>query len=232
MNSHVNPYMINHIGSFIEPVICKMWQMGEIFPEYPISHIKTNTNQQVLSFNQEYSWASTFGKKYVKDPSLYFIQHDYLTKPYHLNDFIDMMNFNDDKHYMDDDGYYVYSSCENYSLSSIIDMMNVDTAKHCTDENGEFIFSGCVKYNIIQKQICTSLANAEYPTGISFTNKYYVNTKTSRNALACLDDVECIINYCNDGAKKWHYNPDTQMCYYSLDSIVAESNSSLVLLKK
>lgn len=226
----MNPYMINHIGAFTEPVICQMWQMGEIFPDYPISHIKTNTNQQVLSFYQDYSLTSTFAKKYIKDPSLYFIQHEYLTKPYHLGDFIDMMNFKDnDSHYMDDDGFYVYSSCENYSLNTVIDMMNVNSVKRCMDENGEFIFSGCVKYNTMQKQIHTSLADREYPASISYTNKYYVNTKTTRNALACLDDVECVINYCNDGAKKWYYNPDTQMCYYSTDSIVAESDTNMLI---
>lgn len=227
----MNPYMIKHFEASIEPVMCKMWQMGEIFPDYPISHIKTNVNQQVMSFYKNYDLTTTFGNKYVKDPTLYFIQHDYLTKPYHLSDFIDMMNFDSDKHYIGDDGYYVYSSCENYSLGTIVDMMNVNSIKRCMDENGEFIFSECEKYTTLQNRIYTAVSNRKYPDNMSFTKLYYVNVKTTRNVLVCLDNVDCIINYCNDGIKKWYYNPDTQLCYYSLDGIVAESDKSMLFKK-
>lgn len=218
--------MVQYFEASIEPVICKIWQMSEIFPDYPISRINTNTNKQVMSFDKKYGLSETFGKKYVKNPELYFIQHDYLTKSYYMKEFIEMMNFNNEKDYMDEDGYFVYSTCENYSLNTIVDMMNVNNIKRYMDINGEFIFSECESYTTLQKHIHNSISNRE-PTKL-----YYVNISTTRNALVCLDDVDCIINYCNDGIKKWYYNPDTQLCYYSLDSIVAESETFMLFGNK
>lgn len=200
----MNPYMIKYFETTIEPRICRMWEMSSVYPNYPQSNIKTNTNPQMLGFNTEYSLSATFGKKYVSTPELYFNQYNQLVKKYSLDDFVDMMNFNGD----------------------------METYK---DENGRFTFTACEDYGLMQGNIYNNIA--KYTTGYSnltnidgfyaFTNLRYVNIKSTRNALACLDNIDCIVNYCHNNGIKWMYDANTQLCYYPVDAKLAESDEKM-----
>lgn len=195
----MNPYMVKYFETTIEPRICSTWEMGNVYPEFPLSKLNTNTNPQLFNFDIQYSLTSTFGKKYVNIPELYFSKYNKLITKYSLDKFIDMMNFQEGEYYSDD--------------------------------NGKFTFSECQDYGLMQGDIYDAISKREYPENVTapfaFTKLYYINVKSTRNAIACLDNVDCIINYCHNGGKKWQYSPDRQICYYSSDGILGESDTHM-----
>jgi len=195
----MNPYMVKYFETTIEPRICRIWEMGNVYPEFPLSKLNTNTNPQIFNFDTQYNLTSTFGKKYVNIPELYFSKYNKLITKYSLDKFIDMMNFQEDAIYSDD--------------------------------NGKFTFSECQDYGLMQGDIYDAISKRGYSDNITapfaFTRLYYVNVVSSRNVIACLDDVDCIINYCRNGGKKWQYSTDRQVCEYSNDGILSDSDSHM-----
>ncbi len=187
----------------INPYICKMWEMVDVLSE---SKLKSNSNRHYLNFETQYGLSVAYGKKYVKEPFLDYIRFGKLVERYSLDKFIHMMNVGEERNYM--------------------------------DLNGEFKFSECIKYSELSGLVYLSIE--EYLKGYStiedvsnvdslytYTNLQYVNIRTTRNAIACLDDTDCIINFCHDRGNRWMYNPQTQLCYYPIDSTTVPSDDKM-----
>lgn len=159
--------------------------------------VKPNSDKYYLKADTNYNLADAFGKTYVKEP--YLDVFSKITMRYSLNDFINMMN--DDK----------------------------------SDE--PFVFSDCIKYNHLPQKIYNNIENhveqvyeimdlSNIDSLYSFTNAKFANIKSSRNAVMCLDNVDCIINYCRDRKNtRWMYDYKTQMCHYPADYKLIESDT-------
>ena len=197
----MNPYLSEF--TTIVTQICSTWEMIYVMSD---SRLKPNSNRHYLNFETKYDLSAAYGKKYAKEPYLDYIQYGKLVKRYSLQEFINMMNVDD-------------------SLTYI-------------DVNGEFVFSDCIKYPQLASKIYANIE--EYVKAFStigditdvnslyaFTNYKFVNIKSTRNAIGCFDDVRCIINYCHDKGNRWMYNPNTQMCYYPIDSTTIPSDDKM-----
>lgn len=197
----MNTYMSQF--TTIVPQICSTWEMIYVMSD---SRLKPNSNRHYLNFETKYDLSAAYGKKYVKEPYLDYIQYGKLVKRYSLQEFINMMNVDD-------------------SLTYI-------------DVNGEFVFSDCIKYPQLASKIYANIE--EYIKAFStigdvtdvnslyaFTNYKFVNIKSTRNAIGCFDDVRCITNYCHDKGNRWMYDPNTQMCYYPIDSTTTPSDDKM-----
>jgi len=204
--SKMNTYMTQF--TTIEPSICSTWEMLLIYV-MPESRLKPNSNRHYLNFETKYDISAAYGKKYVKEPYLDFIRFGKLEKRYSLQEFIKMMNIAEN---LGDDTYI--------------------------DENVKFLFSDCIKYSQLSNHINTNIEEYIKPFSTigdvtdlnsiyTFTNYKFSNIKSTRNAIGCFDDVRCIINYCHDKGHRWMYDPNTQMCYYSIDNIVEISENKM-----
>jgi hypothetical protein len=201
----MNTYISQLTTTTVTPGICSTWEMIGVMSD---SRLKPNSNRHYLNFETKYDLSVAYGKKYIKEPYLDYIRFGKLVKRYSLEEFISMMNL-----WGGGDSTYI-------------------------DENGEFLFSDCIKYSQLPSRIYANIE--EYIKAFStigdvtdvnslyaYTNYKFSNIKSTRNAIGCFDDVRCIVNYCHDKGHRWMYDPNTQMCYYSADSIVVPSDDKM-----
>jgi hypothetical protein len=125
-------------------------------------------------------------------------------------------------------------------MADIFNMMTLEDYNNF-DNFVYFIFGDCTTYSKLTKNI---LDNSEYVNTVSylnpnqnnvFDNVEFVNVVDSdkkRSVIGCLDDVECIINWCNSGHDnndKYIYYSSTQKCIYPKNTKTRPSkNTNLI----
>ena len=162
---------------------------------YPNITMKANTNTHTFDMDLNYFITDMFGTNYMANPELQIMQNDMVLETYTMNDIFKLMNYQ---------------------------------AWDAFDDFVEFTFSGCMTISDLKNNI-TALNNNPYVSLISSKNNQQFNAfenitfaKTSstdkmRNAIGCLDDIDCIINWCNSGhsnTQKYMYYLDQQTCVY------------------
>lgn len=196
----MNTYMIKYFETPVDPVICQLWQIQNTWTN---SSIKINTSSQFLNFNELYNLSSTFGKKYVPNPSLYYSIFGKLKYTFTLENLIDTMNTNET--YINDYSNFKFDKCMKYtSLPNMI------------------------RLNIIEYLTSNGFADSSNVDDLyAFTNLRFVNIGSTRNAIACLDNVECIVNLCHNSGKRWMYDYSTQLCYYPKDTTLVPNDDKV-----
>lgn len=208
----MNTYMIKYFETPVDPVICRLWEVQHLGGfNHELNYetnpsIKINTNQQYLNLNKLYTLPDTFGKKYVPNPLLYYLDYGKLKYTFTLENLIDTMNTNE----------------------TVI------------DDFSNFKFSECMKYtslpNMIRLNIIDYLNNNGFTDSTNvddlyaFTNLRFVNVGTTRNAIGCLDSIECIVNLCRAPGKRWMYDYSTQLCYYPKDTTMMPNDDKVLFV--
>lgn len=114
------------------------------------------------------------------------------------------------------------TSLDIFTMSDVFNMMTLEDYNNF-DNFVYFTFGDCTTYSKLMNTEATNTVSYLNPNQINvFDNVEFVHFDEARNVIGCLDDVECIINWCNAG----HNNSESYIYYSSIYACIYSYNST------
>jgi hypothetical protein len=190
-----------YITSPRNQTVCRTIKVHSIYPDIVV---KSNTNNHTLETGLFYTMSDIFST-YSSTPQIEIVQRDTTLDTYSMMDVFNMMTLED------------YNNFDNFV---------------------HFTFGDCTTRTELTRNI---LDNSKYTKTVSYLNPNQnnafdnveftnvVETDEKRSVIGCLDDVECIINWCNSGHdnnnETYIYYPSTLSCIYPKNTTTRPSKN-------